>query len=377
MVPRLGPEFGNGSNLPPRTLMSTIAETTVERNSNFDIPADRRISAALLTVAETASSRVASVQPAITSEIDQFWNATLKGVPKEPLDPTAELLNKLNPYLKYKVTFRSLGGIPIRTYLAKPHETPGKTPRTFSAFVAVSGHLGDGMGVDLSECQRGCTIVDVCPRSRGDGAQLWKLDGPDFLTRHIASPEGYFHLGVYVDVICAIDYLCSRSHVYANHIGAMGTNQGGHSGDNALAVGALDPRVKAVVARVHFLCDMRRPAAIDGLLVNVPLKQFNPPHSLRKISGHFVDNIIYGVACLHLRGSMPGWNDTVVPLETVQAVYHRPVGIKVLAICSDAAQACPLEVSRERMTRFGTAASTGSPTSALHRATARRPDCHP
>ena len=172
-----------------------------------------------------------------------------------PLDTTAELVSEPIPYMKYKVTFRSLGGVPIRAYLAKPYEPPGEASRKFPAFVTAPGYLGDGMGVDLSECQRGYIILHVCPRSQGEGAQLWKIDGPDFLTWHIASPEGYFYQGAYVDVIRGIDYLCSRPDVDANRIGAMGTSQGGGI---ALAVGALDPRVKAVVARVPFLCGMRR-----------------------------------------------------------------------------------------------------------------------
>lgn len=295
----------------------------------------------VLVMGAIAPSRAASNQPATQAEIDQFWNQTLERASKIPLAPAAELVNEPNPYIKYEVTFRSLGGVPIRAYLAKPYETPGKTPRKFPAFVTAPGYLGDGMGVDLSECQRGYIILHVCPRSQGDGAQLWKIDGPDFLTWHIANPEGSYYQGAYVDVVRGIDYLCSRPDVDPDRIGAMGTSQGGGI---ALAVGALDPRVKAVVARVPFLCDMRRAAAIDGSLINTLLKKYNAltPENLRTLD--YVDpaNLVHRLQTPTLVNA--GGKDTAVPAETIQALYDRLPGIKAFAFFPDATHTCPLEV---------------------------------
>ena len=50
---------------------------------------------------------------------DRFWQATLERAAREPLDAKIEPLNAPLPYHKYKLTYRSLDGVPIRAYLAK------------------------------------------------------------------------------------------------------------------------------------------------------------------------------------------------------------------------------------------------------------------
>jgi len=46
----------------------------------------------------------------------------------------------------------------------------------------------------LDDCMRAYSL-QIYPRSQGESADLWKIDGPDKLTWHIAHPEGYYYQG--------------------------------------------------------------------------------------------------------------------------------------------------------------------------------------
>ncbi len=53
----------------------------------------------------------------------------------------------------------------------------------------------------LDDCQRGYAVLQVYPRSQGESADFWKIDGPDKLTWRVDQPEGYYYQGAYVDVM--------------------------------------------------------------------------------------------------------------------------------------------------------------------------------
>lgn len=267
--------------------------------------------------------------PAARGEIDEFWERTLKRAKDEPLQANAEIVNEPLQYVKYKISYRSFGGIKIRAYLAKPYETEGKAPRRFPAIITAPGYRGDGWGLELSESLRGYVILHVCPRSQGESAEFWNIDGPDLLTWHIEEPEGYFYQGAYVDLIRGIDYLCSRPDVDVNRIGAMGISQGGGL---VLAAAALDPRVKAVVARVPFLCDMRRAATIDKSLVKVLLDRYGAltPQNLRTLDFFDPVNLAHRVKVPTMLSA--GGKDTTCPAQTIRAVFDELSGDKALAL---------------------------------------------
>jgi cephalosporin-C deacetylase len=115
----------------------------------------------------------------------------------------------------------------------------------------------------LDECQRGYAILQVFRRSQGPSAELWKISGPEKLTWNLNQPEGAYYQGAYSDVIHGIDYLLSRDDIDRDRIAIAGTGQ---DGGIALAVASLDRRIKAVVAHVPFLCDVRRAARTEGSL---------------------------------------------------------------------------------------------------------------
>ena len=159
--------------------------------------------------------------------------------------------------------------MPVRAWLALPIKGEGPA-KTWPVIITVPGYGGPQQGVMLSECQRGYAILQVFPRSQGDSAELWKIDGPDKLTWHLERPEGAYYQGAYADVIRAIDFVVSREDLDSSRIALVGTSQGGGI---SLAIAALDSRVKAVVAHVPFLCNFRLAASTPKSLVKKLLDQ--------------------------------------------------------------------------------------------------------
>jgi cephalosporin-C deacetylase len=273
-----------------------------------------------------------------SAEIERFWQGTLERAAREPLEANVARVDDPLPYHKYRVTYRSLGGVKIRAYLAVPvlGEISGSAERghetgdnRLPAIITAPGYGGREQGVMLDDCMRGYVILQVYPRSMGESEQFWKIDGPDKLTWHIHEPEGYYLQGAYVDVIRGIDYLASREDVDGSRIGAMGTSMGGGV---VLAVGALDQRVKTVVAHLPFMCDMRRAARIPDSLLRTLLAQY---HSLDNTSLDTLDyfdplNLAYRLRVPVLMSA--GGRDTTCPLETVCAVFDKLPGIKSLVI---------------------------------------------
>ncbi len=284
----------------------------------------------LLTVSQRFLSQQEAQKdpPASRAEIESFSRTTLQKAAQEPLEAEVEPVTEPLPHRKFRVTYRSLGGIRIRAYLGVPIRGEGPE-RGLPCIVTAPGYGGSQQGVMLDDCQRGFAVLQVYPRSQGESADLWKIDGPDKLTWHLDTPEGCYYQGAYVDVIRGIDYLLSRTDIDASRVGAMGTSQGGGI---VLAVGALDSRVKAVAAHLSFLCDMRRAAFIPGALVKTLLDRYKvrSARTLRTLDYFDPANLADRLRAPVLLSA--GGQDAVCPPETIRSVFDRLPGIKSIVV---------------------------------------------
>ena len=100
----------------------------------------------------------------------------------------------------------------------------------------------------------------------------------------------------------------------------MGTSQGGGL---VLALGSIDPRVKAVVAHVPFLCDFRHHS---GTLAADLAKD---PRFLEPYEWVDPSQLASGLRAPTLLSS--GGKDTTCPTEAIRAIFDRLPGIKSLA----------------------------------------------
>ena len=247
------------------------------------------------------------------------------------MDAAVEPVNDALPYRKFRVTLRGLYGIRFRAYLSIPvrgesHAAP------LPAIITAPGYGGWQQGIMLDECQRGYAILQVFPRSQGESEMLWKIDGPEKLTWGIAKPEGYYYRGAYADMLRGIDFLASRPEVDPKRIGIMGTSQGGGI---ALAVAALDPRIRAATAHLPCLCDMRAAAAMAGSLVNTLLNKTGLNNGE---ASNTLDYFDAARLAPNLRAPVlisAGGKDATCPAAAIRSTFDRVAGIKSLVSYPD------------------------------------------
>lgn len=270
---------------------------------------------------------VASAQPGDPA-IAAFWKSTLAKLAAEPLEVKVVDTREPLPYKKYRIEYRSLGGVRVRAFLALPIRGGSGPKGPLRAIVTAPGYGGNQQGVMLDECQRGYAILQVFPRSQGPSKELWSVPGDaEKLTWNLQQPEGAYYQGAYADVIRGVDYLVTRDDIQHDAIAIAGTSQGGGI---ALAVASLDPRLKAVVAHVPFLCDVRRAARTEGSLIRNLLEaaKMNDEAHLRTLE-HF-DPLQLAASIQVPALVSAGGRDTTCPPDTIHAVFDRIPSVKSL-----------------------------------------------
>src|SRR5258708_36238959 len=257
--------------------------------------------------------------PVFADDTAGFWKATLTRLAGEPLEATIEDTREPLPYKKFRIEYRSLGGVRVRGFLALPIRG-GEAPRPLRAIVTVPGYGGLQQGVMLDECQRGYAILQVYPRSQGPSAELWKIDGADKLTWRLDRPQGAYYQSAYADVIRGVDYLMARPDIDNQRVAIAATSQGGGI---ALAVAALDPRLKAVVAHVPFLCDMRQAARTQRSLVKKLLDEAEMTDESHLRTLDYFDPLQLA-SSIHAPALVSsGGRDTTCPAATIPSLCDR------------------------------------------------------
>jgi cephalosporin-C deacetylase len=262
----------------------------------------------------------------VPEDLESFWAQSRAALADVPFDlqcePVSEPAPGPAPCAKFRLTYRSLGGIPIRAYLSCPI-TGARNQGPFPAIVMSPGYGGRQFGAALDECRRGFVLLQVYPRSQGESGDLWKVDpscNQAWLKHGKHSREEFYYRGGYLDLVRGIDCLLTRPDVDPERIGLMGTSQGGGM---AIAAGALDRRVKAVVAHVPYLCNFRNNAAY----AKFP-ELANDPAFLNTFDYFDPVNLAPWLRAPTLVSS--GGLDVTCPPDAIRSVFDRLPGIKAL-----------------------------------------------
>lgn len=178
---------------------------------------------------------------------------------------------------------------------------------------------------------RGYAILQVFPRGQGESEKYFKLQG-DKISSNLEKPDGHYYRGGYADIIRMIDYIITRPDIDSNRIAMAATSQGGGI---ALAVSALDKRIKTVVAHVPFLCNFRLAATIPNSLVKKLLDRANANNEISLQTLDYFDPLQLAPRIKVPVLMSAGGKDETCPLPTIRSVFDRLPGEKSLKIYPD------------------------------------------
>ncbi|WEK05019.1 MAG: acetylxylan esterase [Candidatus Devosia phytovorans] len=199
------------------------------------------------------------------SDFAAFWEATIA---EARAVGGAVSIVKAETTLKaveaYDVTFPGFGGHPIKGWLVLPAQRAGRLP-------LVVQYLGYGGGRGFAHEQLHWAASGYAyfrMDTRGQGSS-WSTGGtadpvgttpsiPGMMTKGILDRHDYYYRRVFTDAVRAIDALVAQDFVDEARIAVCGGSQGGGI---SLAVAGIDPRVRAAMPDVPFLCDYRRAMA--------------------------------------------------------------------------------------------------------------------
>lgn len=204
-------------------------------------------------------------QVTMPSDFAAFWQATIAEA--RTIGGAVSIVRAettLTAVEAFDVTFPGFGGHPIKGWLVLPTNRSGKLP-------LVVQYLGYGGGrgfphEQLHWAASGYAYFRMDTRGQGSG---WSMGGtadpvgttpsiPGMMTKGILDRHDYYYRRVFTDAVRAVDAMLEQDFVDADRIAVCGGSQGGGI---ALAVAGIDPRVRAVMPDVPFLCDYRRAMA--------------------------------------------------------------------------------------------------------------------
>lgn len=271
----------------------------------------------IIVSVDTASANTAAPSDSLAIKIKAFWNMTKQRLAAEPMEARVTPIKEALPYHTYKVKLRGLDSVYFYVMMSVPVQ--GEAPaKPWPVIITTCGYgVTAGQGIMLSECQRGYVVIQVYPRGQGMSDEFYKIEG-DKLTMNGEKPDGFYYQGCYADMIRTIDFAMSRPDIDHNRIALMSTSQGGGI---CLAVASLDPRVKALVAHVPFLCNMRMANTMPSLVKTVLDKRHKYDNATYLATLDYFDpyNLVQNIKCPVLMSA--GGKDTICPEPTIQSVY--------------------------------------------------------
>jgi cephalosporin-C deacetylase len=273
-------------------------------------------------------------------DFDAFWAEQLarsRAVARAPR--LTEVECGLSAIRVFDVVFSGWNGQPIRAWLRIPADATGP----LAAVVEYVGYGGGRGAPHANLLWAAAGYAHLHMDTRGQGSGWSRGDTPDdapagpqvpgVMTRGVVDPAAYYYTRLFTDAVLAVDAAAALDEVDEARIGVTGISQGGGM---ALAVGALSPRVRGVVARVPFLCDFPRSTTITDAHPFAEIPAYLAVHRDEEEAVFRTLSYIDGVHFAR-RGTAPALfsaalMDPIVPPSGVFAAYNGYPAEKELAL---------------------------------------------
>lgn len=267
-------------------------------------------------------------------DFDDFWNVTLSEARALAMPARFELVDVgLRLVEVYDVTFSGFGGHPIRGWFILPRRRDAE----LACVVKFIGY-GGGRGFPHEHLMwptAGYALLVM--DTRGQGSSWSKGDTPDpvgsdpalpgFMTRGILDPETYYYRRVFTDAVRAIETAAQHPAVDPGRIAVVGGSQGGGI---SLAAAGLDPRVRAAMPDVPFLCDFPRAVTFTPRDPFPEISRFLAVHRdkvervFRTLA--YFDGVNFAARSSAAALFSVGLMDTICPPSTVFAAFNAFAG---------------------------------------------------
>ena len=283
---------------------------------------------------QLAAYTSAQIRP---DDFTEFWADTLAQAQTHPLNLTVTAEPTVLATVDvYDVQFNGWNGEPVRAWLRLPHGTEEALPCVVE-FVGYGGGRGEPQD-NLLLASSGFAHLQMDTRGQGagwsrgataDGAGSGGPQVPGLMTRGILDPQTYYYRRLFTDAVRAVQAARELAWVDAHRVALTGISQGGGV---ALATAALCPDVRAVVARVPFLCDFPRALQITDAY---PYREIGAFLSIHRTEAEraqqtlqYFDGVNFAAQATAPALFTAGLMDATTPPSTVYAAYNAYAGPK-------------------------------------------------
>ena len=250
-------------------------------------------------------------------DFKEFWDNNLAELAKVAPDYKLTLqpeYSKLG-YNVYLVEMRSLDNELIRGYYAQP-KAEGKHP-------IIVEYMGYGSKpYPPTQWWDGFAYFILSVRGQALNEPTNRFG--TWITSGLDDKQNYYYRGAFMDVVRALDFVCSRPEIDSDKIAARGGSQGGAL---TIAAASLDKRVKVVAPSIPFLSDYPDYFKIapwpksdfDYYMTQHPEASWDDVY--KTLSYFDVKNLAQWVDCPYYMGI--GVQDNVCPPHTNFAGYNQ------------------------------------------------------
>ena len=187
--------------------------------------------------------------PDAQPDFDEFWQRTLDELAAvAPEYSMTEEKDKSNKGGKvYRVKMKSLGGVEVQGYLTMPAKASKK--HTMPVLVH---YMGYGSKPWHAEPYEGMERIEFVLSTRGQGLNEPTNTYGDWAVYGLGNRDSFYYRGAFMDLVRAIDFVCTLPEVDQRYIFAEGGSQGGAF---TLVACSLDKRIRAAAPWIPFLSD--------------------------------------------------------------------------------------------------------------------------
>lgn len=182
-------------------------------------------------------------------DFDEFWQRTLDELAAvAPEYSMTEEKDKSNKGGKvYRVKMKSLGGVEVQGYLTMPAKASKK--HTMPVLVH---YMGYGSKPWHAEPYEGMERIEFVLSTRGQGLNEPTNTYGDWAVYGLGNRDSFYYRGAFMDLVRAIDFVCTLPEVDQRYIFVEGGSQGGAF---TLVACSLDKRIRAAAPWIPFLSD--------------------------------------------------------------------------------------------------------------------------